>query len=447
LRDGVKFHDGTDFNSEAVVFNFERARLTKFPYRNTTPVADNYNYYQSMWGGFDDQSLITKVEAFDRLTVRFTTRTPYGPFLPTLAMATFGMVSPASIKADPNGWMLPSSKGAAGTGPFVFTPGSWIKDDEITLVRNPAYWRVDEHGVRLPYVDRVRLRTIGTTELLVAALRGGQVDAIRDFHPMDMPLLKSDPKVSLIERAPNNVGYIRFNTSHPPLNDPDVRKALALAIDRQAIVDGVFSGFATPASQFLPPGMLGYDDAVREFQPYDVEAAKRLLIAEGVGQFELELWYMDVARPYAPDPRREAESIANDLGKLGITVILRTIDFTSYRDRFKSNQLQAWLYGWTGDNGDPDNFLCVMFCNMGQNGAWGDASAQETVRTLRSAVQETDPLRRAELYRSATRLIQKSVPAVPLVHADVPVAVSRFVTGYIPHPKGSESFALVQVAR
>ena len=447
LRDGVKFHDGTDLNSEAVVFNFDRARRTDFAFRNKHPVADDYDYYQAMWGGFDDSSLITKVEAFDKLTVRFTTRTPFGPMLPTLAMATFGIVSPASIKADPDGWMLPSSRGAAGTGPFMFVPGAWQKDDEIVLDRNPSYWRSDDHGVRLPYVDRVRIRTIPEAGFRVAALRGGQVDAIRDFVPSDIPLLKGDARVILLERRPNNVGYLRFNTSHPPLDNPDVRRALAMAVDRDAIVDAVFSGYAIPASQFLAPLMLGYDDSVRVFQPYDPVAAKRLLIAANASDFTLELWYMDVARPYFPDPRRAAESIANDLRRLGITVILRTIDFTSYRDRFKRNELQAWLYGWTGDNGDPDNFLCVFFCNTTQNGAWNSATAQQAVRYLREAATETDVNRRADLYRQAARLVQKDVPAVPIAHADVPIAVSRFVSGYVPHPKGSEVFTSVQVAR
>ena len=447
LRDGVKFHDGTDLNSEAVVFNFDRARLTAFPYRNHTPVADDYEYYQSMWGGLDDASLITKVEAFDRLTVRFTTRTPFGPFLPTLAMATFGIVSPASIRADPDGWMLPTSRSAAGTGPFRFTPGAWEKDQVITLERNPGYWRTDAQGTRLPYVDRVQLRTVRETEFRVIGLRAGRFDAIRDFSPADLPLLKSDRKVVLLERPPNNIGYLRFNTTHPPLDQPDVRRALAMAIDRQAIVDAVFGGFALPASQFLAPGMVGYDDAAREFQPLDIEGARRLLAAANATDFELELWYMDVARPYFPDPKRVAESVAFDLRRLGITVVLRTIDFTAYRDRAKRNQLQAWLLGWTGDNGDPDNFLCVFFCNTGQNGSWSDASAQQAVQLLRSATLETDAARRGELYRQASRIVQRGVPAVPLVHADVPVAVTRYVTGYVPHPKGSESFARVRLDR
>ena len=448
LRDGVKFHDGTDLNSDAVVFNFDRARRTDFKYRNSRPIADDYEYYKAMWGGLDDASLISKVEAFDRLTVRFVTKVPFGPFLVTLAMATFGIVSPASIAADRDGWMLPTSRSAAGTGPFMFTPGAWSKDDEILLARNPNYWMKDERGVRLPYLSRVLIRSIPEPGFRLAALRGGQVHAIRDFVPADMPLLKNDPRVSLLDRVPNNVGYLRLNTTWPPLNNPDVRRAIALAIDRQAIVTGVFAGFAAPATQFLPPGILGYDDGVHVFQPYDpVEAQRQLALAQA-SSFRLELWYMPVARPYFPDPRRAAEVIASHLRAVGITVVLHTTsDFATYRDRFKENAFQAWLYGWTGDNGDPDNFLCVFFCNMKQNGRWDDASAERTVQLLHEASAETDPLKRADLYRLASRNVQRAVPAVPLVHADVPVAVARIVSGYVPHPKGSEAFTVVQLAR
>ena len=447
LRDGVKFHDGTDFNSDAVVFNFERARQRGFKYRNSRPIADDYNYYESMWGGFDGDSVITKVDAFDRLTVRFTTKQPYGPFLQTLAMATFGMVSPASIKADPDGWMLPSSQSAAGTGPFMYTPGAWRKDDQIMLVRNPNYWRVDERGERLPYLERILLRSIPDPGNRLAALRSGQIHAMRDFVPSDLPVLKAEARVTLLDRAPNNIGYLRFNTHVAPLDNPDVRKAIAMAIDQQSMVSKVFAGFAAPATQFLPPGMLGYDDGTRAFQPYDPAGAMRLLDIANARSFQLELWYMPVARPYFPEPRRAAEAIAADLEKVGITVLLNTVDFTTYRDKFKRNEFQAWLYGWTGDNGDPDNFLCVFFCNMTQNGSWDDSTAQQAVRFIRDAAADTDPLRRADLYRQASRTIQRGTPAVPIVHADVPVAVSRVVSGYVPHPKGSEAFTLVQLGR
>ena len=127
--------------------------------------------------------------------------------------------------------------------------------------------------------------------------------------------------------------------------------------------------------------------------------------------FGLDISYMPVARAYFPDRKRIAEMIGSDLRKVGIAAITSTTsDFTIYRDQFKRNALQAWLYGWTGHNGDPDNFLCVFFCNTTQNGRWDDAKADRTVSLLHSASAETEPLKRADLYRQASRIIQRSVP-------------------------------------
>jgi peptide/nickel transport system substrate-binding protein len=447
LRDGVTFHDGTPFDSDAVVFNFERARFTTFQYRNKRPAGDDYAYYQSMWGGFDGASLITKVEAFDRLTVRFTTREPFGPFITTLAMATFSIVSPASIKADPEGWMYPTSQAAAGTGPFMFTPGSWRQGEEINLVRNPTYWRTDDAGHRLPYLDRVRLRSLVHDPVRTAELRAGQLDAIRDFEAASAAAFKDDPKILLMQRRPNNVGYLRFNTGIPPFDRPDVRRALSMAIDRDALIDQVFAGYAYPASQFLPPGTLGYDDSVRTFQSYDVTSAKQLLAENGAAGLRFDLWYMDTPRPYLTDPARAARLVADQLSVIGVTATPRSMPFALYRDQLRRNELPVWFYGWTGDNGDPDNFMCVLFCDGNHNGAWDDETAREAQGYLRQAQRETDPARRADLYRQASRVIRRGVPAVPLVHADVPVAVARYVSGYVPHPKGSEPFTFVQVWR
>jgi peptide/nickel transport system substrate-binding protein len=447
LRDGVKFHDGTPFDSDAVVFNFERARFTGFPYRNKNPAADDYSYYESMFGGLNDGSFITKVEAFDRLTVRFTTREPFGAFLTTLAMATFGMVSPASIKADPDGWMYPTSRGAAGTGPFMFEPGSWRQGEELVLVRNPDYWRTDDTGRRLPYLDSVRFRSLLHDSVRIAELRAGHVDAIRDFEAGNAVALKDDPKIVLMERRPNNIGYLRFNTGVPPFNRADVRRAISMAIDRDAFIQQVFAGYAYPASQFLPPGTLGYDDSIRTFQPYDIAAAKQLLADNNAAGVELDLWYMDTPRPYLPDPARAARLVSDQLRAIGIIATPRSMPFALYRDQLRRNELPVWLYGWTGDNGDPDNFMCVLFCDGNHNGAWDDDTAREAHGYLRQAQRETDPTRRADLYRQASRVVRRGVPAVPLVHADVPVAVGRYVSGYVPHPKGSEPFTFVQVWR
>ena len=137
LRDGVKFHDGTEFNADAVVFNFDRWRDTKNPYhKDGGPSSQQFAYY-SQFGGFDDDSIIEKVEAVDEYTVRFTLKQPQGPFLKNVAMSPFGIASPAAVKKDvENFWKKP-----IGTGPFTFV--SWQRDSEVRLEANKDWWGAD----------------------------------------------------------------------------------------------------------------------------------------------------------------------------------------------------------------------------------------------------------------------------------------------------------------
>ena len=446
LHPAIKFTDGTDFDADAVVFNFDRARISKFQYRNSKPVADDYGYYSDMWGGFDGDSIITKVEAVDKTTVRFTTKTPFGPFLANMGMGTFGLVSPKSIKDNPDGFMLPGSQGAAGTGPFMFKPGSWQKDQQITLERNPNYWRKDDKGVQLPYLDKIVIRAIPDTQSRLAELKAGTIDAMRDFTPADISGIKADPNLQLISRPSFNVGYLGMNVHKAPLDKLEVRKAIAMAINKQAIADSIYAGQAKPATQFLPKGVVGYDDSA-DFYKYSQDEAKKLLQQAGVSNMTVDLWYMPVSRPYYPEPKKIAEAFASDLSKVGITVKLQSIDWTTYRTNARKNAMDLWLLGWTGDNGDPDNWVCVFFCNTKENGSWDSATAQQAVKTMKDAATETDNAKRDQLYKQVSGLIKQDVPRIPMFNAEVPVAASKKVQGYVPHPKGSEEFTLVQISK
>ena len=451
LRDGVKFHDGTDFNADAVVFNFERARFKKNQFRPSKPVADDFEYYQDQWNGYDDDSVITSVVAKDPKTVVFTTKTPFGPFLANMAMSAFPIVSPKSIKDDVDGWLLPNSKGAAGTGPFVFKPGAWQKSQQITLERNPTYWAKDPNGQALPYLDKVTFRFISDTAARIAELKSGTVDAIRDFSPADIATVKADANLQVIPRPPFNIAYLGVNLSIKPLDNLKVRQAIAQAINKKAIVDTIYGGEAKAASQFLVPGMLGYDESVTDFYKYDPEAAKKAL-AEGGGPFTTDLWYMPVSRPYYPDPKKIAEAFAADLAKIGITANLKSVDFTTYRKDARENKYPLWLLGWTGDNGDPDNFLNVFFhpkVVSGKDtpieaGAWSNPPAWDL---LRKAQVETDPAKRADLYKQVSKIVQNEVPRIPMFHANPPTATTKKVLGFVPHPTGGEAFTLVSLAK
>src|SRR5206468_1866203 len=219
---------------------------------------------------------------------------------------------------------LHGAPGAAGTGPFVFRSGAWQLGQQVTLERNGAYWAKDPGGTQMPYVDRVVLRVIKDESARIGELRSGGLDAVRDVTVATLPTVKADPNLQLLPRPALNVGYLGIAPT-APFDKVEVRRAVAMAIDRSLLATTLYSGVGRPASQLLAPGMLGYDDSVLEFYRLDTAGAKRLLADGGVPSgFATELWYPPAWRAQYPDPKRVAESIAADLAKIGLVVSLRT---------------------------------------------------------------------------------------------------------------------------
>ncbi len=174
LRQGVKFHDGTDFNADAVIFNFERWRFTTNPYHYASQV---FEYYEAMWGGFDDASIITKVEKVDEYTVKFTLNAPLAPFIANLAMDMFAISSPAAIEKYGEEYGLPAS-GCVGTGPFIFK--EWVEGDHITVLANDDYW-----GGR-PSIDEIVFRVIPDDSARYLALKAGDIQGLEQATVEDL---------------------------------------------------------------------------------------------------------------------------------------------------------------------------------------------------------------------------------------------------------------------
>ena len=357
LRRGVKFHDGTDLDAAAVVLNFDRARQAAHPLRGPALSGSPYRAYAALLEGFDDASAIVRVEARDAATVVITTKTPFGPLLADLAMPSFAIVSPKSMRDDPAGWSRPSTRGAAGTGPFVFRPGAWQPGQQIALDRNPEYWTKDQAGSAVPYADRVVLRVIKDEAARITELRSGGLDAVRDVTPLTLPAVRGDPNLQLIVRPAATTTYLGI-AAGAPFDRVEVRRAIAMAVDKSLLATTLFSGAGRPASQLLPPGMLGYDDSVVEFYRLDIAGAKRLLADAGVASgLTTELWYPAAWRAHYPEPKRVAESIAADLAKIGIVVTVRTEDAAAYLADARAGRLPLWLGDAGGDSADPDSYF------------------------------------------------------------------------------------------
>ncbi|ODP29924.1 Heme-binding protein [Paenibacillus nuruki] len=434
LREGVKFHDGTDFNADAVVFNFERWSDTKSKYKFE---GDSFDYYDSMFGP-EEERVIASVTATDPTTVVFKLNKPQAPFLQNLAMTCFGIASPKAIEDEKENF----KSNPVGTGPFVFK--EWKRSDSITLDKNPNYW---QEG--LPKMDQVIIRSIPDNTARYNALQNGEIDMMEDLSPDDLASLEANPALQKINRPPFNVAYLGFNTTKKPFDDPKVRVALNHAVDKQGLIDAFFAGQAEPAVNPIPPTLWGYNKSVEDY-PYDLAKAKQLLADAGYPngiEQELTFYAMPVPRPYMPDGRKVAEVIQASFEQIGVKVKIESPEWATYLEDLKNGTKDdLFIIGWTGDNGDPDNFFYPLLDkdSIGGNN-YSQYDSKEFHDLVVKAQQETDQAERSKLYEQAQVIVKKDAPWVPLVHSTPLLAAKAELKGYVPSPTGSEAYTNVYI--
>ncbi len=421
LKKGLKFSDGTPIDAAAVKFNFDRWRLTKNPYHQNYP----YGYYADMFGGFP--GLITGVEAPNPQTVTFTLSRPLGPFLRDLAMPSFAIASPAAVRKDLAGF----GTHPVGYGPYMLK--EWVKDDHITLIANPAW-----QGTKPAYAT-VIVRDIPDQATSVLEMQRGGIDFLTDPRPDDAAQLAKQSGVTVYEQPSNNNSYLALNVQKTPFGTLAVRQAVAYAIDVRAIVKAFYATGAVVATNWTPPGMLGEDKSLQSY-PYDPSKAKQLLAQAGLsGGFTTDLYYPTTPRPYMPEPQRIAEAIQADLQKVGIGVTLEPYEFGVFLEKVRNGEHQMCLIGWSGDNGDPDNFFYPLLDKdsalakpNGQNYSfWEDEAFHRLIVRGQTTLDDAG---RAVVYRQANDMIHDQVPALPIVHTTVPVIVKSSIAGFVPSP-------------
>ncbi|SET71520.1 peptide/nickel transport system substrate-binding protein [Salinibacillus kushneri] len=423
LEEGVKFHDGTDFNAEAVVYNFER-------WMNGD--AEEFPYY-TMFGGYkgDEGHVIESVEATGEYEVVFTLKRPQAPFLKNLAMSPFGIASPSAL--DEMG-AEEFNQNPVGTGPFKFV--EWAREERIVLEKFNDYWKDG-----LPKLEEVVYTVIPDNSARLNALKTGEVDLIDGLNPSDIQQVEDDSNLQVIERPSMNVGYLGMTVNRDnPLSNKTVRQALSHAVPKQEIIDAFYAGYAEPAKTVMPPSIQGYNDEIEDYE-YDPEKAKELLAEAGYEDgFEFDLWYMPVPRPYIPEGEKIAEVIQQSFAEIGVTANLQTVDWATYIEDAAAGEFDAFLLGWTGDNGDADNFIYTLLDkdSIGSNNNTHYAN-DELHDILIEAQTITDQEQRNELYKKAQEIIHEDAPWIPLVHSTPVVAAKSSVTGYVPHPTGSEA--------
>ncbi len=306
LRPGVKFQTTEfftptrEFNADDVIFSFERMWKADNPWNKYIPEG-SWEYFSGM--GMPD--LLDKIEKVDDLTVKFTLKRKEAPFLANVAMPFASIISKEyADKLQADGKMNQMNQMPLGTGPFTFV--GYQKDAVIRYKANPDYW-----GGKQPIDDLVFAITTDAS-VRYQKLKAGECHLMPYPNAADVEAMKADPDLKVAEQPGLNVAYLAYNTLLPPFDKVEVRKALNMAINKQAIVDAVFQGFGTVAKNPIPPTMWSYNDAIED-DKYDPEAAKKALEAAGVKDLSMKIWAMPVARPYMLNARRAAELMQSDL--------------------------------------------------------------------------------------------------------------------------------------
>jgi peptide/nickel transport system substrate-binding protein len=437
LRKGVKFHDGTDFNAEAVKFNVDRWWDRANP-NGFRAAGKTYEIWQQMFGGFkgESDSLVQVVKVVDAQTIQFGLQRPFAAFPSALASGYYGIASPTAIKKAGANYGTPTG-GAVGTGGFVFK--QWQSGDRIVLEKNPTYWKSG-----LPKSNQLVVRFVTDPSARLTQLRAGQLDFTVDLAPDQKAEIERDANLSVINRPSFNVGYLALNPSYKPLSDGRVRQAIAHAINQAAIVKSFWQGSAESSPHFIPKALdWARSQTIKDYE-YSPQKAKQLLAQAGFPKgFDLDLWYMPVSRPYFPTPKPIAEAFAADLKAVGIRVNLKTKDWTAYlADRRKSPGYQSFMLGWTGDYGDPDTFLYAHF-GPGSTTDIGNWKNPQVFEWLDQARAVSDRATRAKLYRQIDEVLHREVVRLPIVHSE-PLLVSRkSIQGWIPSPLGHEPFEAI----
>ncbi|WP_404454194.1 ABC transporter substrate-binding protein [Virgibacillus necropolis] len=428
LREGVKFHDGTDFNAEDVVFNFER-----------WATSGEFIYYGYMFGASEGDlgGIIEKVEATGDYEVQFTLSEPNAPFLQTLAMPPFAIASPDAVKKYGEDYF----KNPVGTGPFVFE--EWIPDDKITLSKNENYFG------EVANVDTVIFRTIPDNGARFLELQAGSIDMMTGLNPQDIQTAEGDENLQIIRRPSMNVSYMAMNTSKEgPMSSKKVRQAINWAIDKEKLLT-LYEGIGKPAKNPIPPSLWGYNDEIEDYG-FDVEKAKSLLAEAGYADgFDIQLYTFANPRPYMPQPKITAQAIKEMLKDVGINVEIIVNDWDTHLSVTENGEHDMAFLGWTGDNGDPDNFLYVLLdkdnAKKGSAGNIAFYKSDEVHDLLKAAQTEMDQAKRTELYLKAQELIHEDAPWFPIAHTTPPIAAKKSIVNYVPHPTGSEPLNLLDI--
>ena len=374
----------------------------------------------------------SKIEAVDALTVRFELCYPDVAFRSKVAFSAFAIQSSDHLEATGGGGDALISN-PIGTGPYMLE--QWDRGNQLILTKNPSYWGDPAIAETLVF----RWSTEAAQRLV--ELQAGSVDGIDNIGPEDFATVANDPNLQLIERPALNIFYIGFNNNFPPLDNEQVRQALAMAIDKQRIIDNFYPAGSSVANSFLPPAIPGFS-AEAMWWEYNQQTAREMLTAAGFPDgFDIELSYRDVVRGYLPQPAVVAVDIQAQLAEIGVNVTLNVMESGAYIDAADAGELPMHLLGWGADYPDATNFLDYHF-GAGSSDQFGN-QFDDITALLTQAGSLSDQAERDVLYAQVAELIKQHVPMIPVAHGGSGLAFKADVTGAHASPLSNEIFSVM----
>jgi dipeptide transport system substrate-binding protein len=441
LRAGVKFHatpyftPSRELNADDVVFSLGRQRDPKNPY---------FDYTDGQWpyfAGLSLDTLVKSVKKVDDLAVAIVLERPDAALPAMLAMDFASILSKEYADAlREAGTREVLNQAPIGTGPFQFL--GYDAGVKVGFSANQDYWR------GAPAIDLLVFAITPDPAERLKKLQAGECQVMSAPDPATLRAAAAADSLEIAEADRLDVAYLAFNTSKAPFGDVRLRKALGMAIDKQAIVDAAYGGAASAATSIVPPSMWGYDGGASD-PAHDVEGARKLLAEAGIAGLKLNLLTTDVPRPYNPDPQRVAEMIVADFAKVGVEATVVTPDFlgeflslSSAKDRDG-----AVLLGWTGDMADIGSYLSLLLSceavGLSNRAQWCNVPFDAIVQ---QAENVSDPEVRSELYSEAQQVLAVNQPLTPIAHTVVSVPLSRSVRGFLASPLGFHNFAGADIA-
>jgi len=415
LRQGVKYHDGTDFNADSVKWNIERYLTDKKSLRGP------------------EIGFVQTVEVMDPYTVKFNLKAPFAPLLANLSDRAGMMVSQKAAEAG--GIDFTRKPLGGGTGAFKFV--EWVKDDHIALERNANYWKKDASGTALPYLDKVTIRPIVDATVALTNVKTGDVDVSHYLPAKDYASVKAGKEIILQETTGLGYASIALNVRDEPFNKKELRQAFAEAIDRDQLLKTIFFDVGKPAYGAFPPSNFAYDP---NFKPYTGHASKAKEYLKAGGKPDGFTCEMKI-RSGDPETSQLAQLVKDQVAKAGITMNLIQIDYPTLVADQQAGKYQANLTGWSGRI-DPDGNVYNQLHTGTPNNLYSNPQVDDLLDRARAA---SDQAQRKEMYQQVQKLVADDAPTVyyqfplsfmltrPTIQGMTlyPDAIMRFETGWL----------------